>query len=225
MKSQKEKKIKPWIKKSPYQRRDEVVRLNSRIARSLGTDRQFLYHGYLPEDPRLAEDERGYYSGQIWIDIYFSSRRRQDILYNCAICNFESELVSLAATQALAEIPYDGPEIFGDQDLTPVKDARDQVICYHYRELEEFSLYCEKVQARQLELIQTGLELRERVELDYSYGYGVGLHMCLDIPQFDLQGVKKALEIFFEREESEWTGPPTIVRKDELNLRALINPL
>ena len=64
-----------------------------------------------------------------------------------------------------------------------------------YREDECFR----QVHARQKELLVAGMEIRESIVLDYDYKYGVGLYLLLNIPSFDLAGLKLAMARFFDR--------------------------
>lgn len=200
------KKRTPWIMLARHHRKNDVVRLRGRLSRSPETERLFWTDAYLPNDPRLSEDDRTKHPISIWSDIIFPSRIYNDILYNCEVVNFDAELIDHARECSLEAIPFPWK---GEREFRIVaRDKWGKPLLYEAIKHEGEDEWFRKVRARQKELLVAGMEVRESIVFDYDYKYGVGLYLVLNIPNLDLAGLKLAMERFFEGGEKEWCGEP-----------------
>jgi hypothetical protein len=200
------KKKKPWITLARHRRKNDVVRLRSRLSHSPETERLFWTDAYLPNDSRLSEEDRAKHPVSIWSDIVFPSRMYNDVLYNCEVLNFDAELIDYARERSFEEIPSPWQE--GIETRVAMRDKWGRPTLYEIVRREGEDEWFKQLRARQKEILTGGMELRERIIFDYDYRYGIGLYLVLNIPNFDLAGLKLAMERFFDGGEKEWLGEP-----------------
>lgn len=185
----------PWIMLARHRRKNDVVKLRGRLSRSPETERLFWTDAYLPNDPRLPDEDKAKYPISIWSDIVFPSQIYNDVLYNCEVLNFDAELIDHARERALEEIPF--PWSGERETRVAARDKWGKPLLYEMVKHEGEDEWCQAVHARQKELLVAGMEIRESIVLDYDYRYGVGLYLLLNIPNLDLAGLKLAMERFF----------------------------
>ena len=199
-------KQRPWITLARHRRKNDVVKLRGWISRSPETERIFWTYAYLSDDPRLPEEDRTKYSVSACSDIVFPSRKYNDVLYNCDVLNFDAALIDYARERSLEEIPAPWQE---EREYRVVKrDKWGKPLLYGTIKREGEDEWLRQLRKREKEILATGMELREHVILDYTYQYGVGLYLLMNIPNFNLAGLKLAVERFIEGDEMEWRGEP-----------------
>jgi len=199
-------KRRPWITLARHRRKNDVVRLCGRVSRSPETDRTFWTDAYLANDPRLPEEDRAKHPISVWADIVFPSRKYNDVLYNCEVLNFDAALIDYARECSFEEIPAPWQE--ERETRVVMRDKWGKPLLYEAVRREGEDEWFRQVYARQKEILTAGMELREHIVFDYDYKYGIGLYLLLNIPNFDLAGLKLAVERFFEKDEKAWCGEP-----------------
>ena len=205
----------PWIKLARHRRKNDVVRLRGRISRMPETERFFYTDAYLPNDPRMPEDERAKHQRATWSDIVFPSRRYNDILYNCEVINFDTALSDYASERVFDEFPYPFEDKF--KTVVAMHDKWGKPLTHKRIKPEGEDEWYAEARAREKEVILAGTEICEAISFDYDYRYGVGLYLKLNIHNLNLEGLKLAMERFFEHGESEWVGEPVFYKiSDEM---------
>lgn len=197
-----------FIDKSRKVRKLACIRLKNKIGS----------RGYWT-DHYIDSSEEGWeegYSDHQWIDVYFLSKKRANVLYNCTFITG-----CMQYWDACEEVVWDkvkrevGEEVWGRAFGWRKERVRGGYkICYDHKEDRQFVM--EKLRQAERE-IGIGGEIEIVEKMDERYQYGVGLNATIACDNITGDVIEKWIEGFYARGEVLRTGEKFIVTKEMLD--------
>lgn len=214
------KKRPPFITLSQHKRRDEVIRLKSRIKRDSNE-----YGGMFTSHLLLDEPNRPDLYNQ-WFDFLFLGQDRFTI-WNAVIITarqsawdaahglaYERMMLMMTPEEQSA---WDDLELFEPAEVS----STGKVLTYtlnkrkamRFKSFGDLSFY-EQWEKLDSEIIRgEPPTIYESFRLDRSYAYGIGLHIVLDVDVIDRAAIEQAITKFREIGETDWQAAHPVPRE------------